>query len=72
MHIKIFDCDIFIDSNEVSIRDNKGSSGWSCESKPVPTYAVKDVVERYLLPNIYLYRYMKGLLKKPINPNAVS
>ena len=72
MHVKIFDCDIIINSHEVSIEDNKGRSGWSCESEPIPTYAVKDVIEGHLVPNIYLHRYMEELLKKPINPNAVS
>ncbi|HAU86038.1 MAG TPA: hypothetical protein DCW90_11250 [Lachnospiraceae bacterium] len=72
MHIKIFDCDIFIDSHEVSIQDKHSGSGWSCESQPIPTYAVKDVIEGHLVPNIYLHRYIEELLKKPINPNAVS
>lgn len=72
MHVKIFDCDIFIDSHEVSIKDKHGGSGWSCESEPIPTFAVKEVVERHLLPNIYLRKYMEELMKKPINPNCRS
>lgn len=72
MHVKIFDCDIFIDSHKVSINDKHGGSSWSYESEPIPTYAIKDVIEGHLVPNIYLHKYMEELMKKPINPNAVS
>ena len=72
MHIKIFDCDIFIDSHEVRVKDKYGITSRSYESKVLPTYIIMDVVEEHLVPNIYIRRYLEELLKKPINPNCVS
>ena len=72
MHVKIFDCDIFIDSHEVRVKDKYGITSRSYESKVLPTYTIKDVVEEHLVPNIYIRRYLEELLKTQINPNRVS
>ena len=42
MHIKIFDCDIFIDSCEISINDSRGGSSEKSFNTPLPTFFVKE------------------------------
>ena len=58
--------------SEVRVKDKYGITSRSYESKVLPTYTIKDVVEEHLVPNIYIRRYLEELLKTPINPNRVS
>lgn len=57
MYVKIFDCDIFIDSHEIKIEDSHGSSAMSCDTKSFHSNNVKNVIESYLVPDIYLKKY---------------
>ena len=46
MHIKIFDCDIFIDTHEISISDHSGESSYnSFNKKPIDTCVIKEIIE---------------------------
>ncbi len=50
MHIKIFDCDIFIDSHKISISDHSGESSYnSFNKKPLDTCVIKEIIEEHLL-----------------------
>ena len=50
MYVKIFDCDITIDSHEVSISDRFGKSSYnSFNKKPLDIYIVKEIIEEHLL-----------------------
>ena len=72
MYVKFFDCELFIDSHEIEIKDKRGSSGQSYGEYFIPPNNVKDLVEQFLVPTVYMRKYLKELLKKPINPNLRS
>lgn len=72
MHVKFFDCELFVSPHEITIKDKYGSSGQSWDSQDIPPNNVKRIVESHLVPNVFLHKYMEELMKKPINPNAVS
>lgn len=72
MYVKFFDCELFIDSHEIKIKNKRGSSGQSYGEHFIPPNNVKDLVEEFLVPTVYMRKYLEELLKKPINPNAVS
>lgn len=72
MYVKFFDCELFIDSHEIEIKDKRGSSGQSYGEYFIPPNNVKDLVEEFLVPTVYMRKYLEELLKKPINPNLRS
>lgn len=72
MYVKFFDCELFIDSHEIKIKDSHGSAGQSWDEQNIPPNNVKEIVESHLVPIVYLRKYMEELMKKPINPNCVS
>lgn len=57
MHVKIFDCDIFIDSHKISINDSRGGSSEKSFNTPLHTFFVKEVIEDYLLPEKAFEKY---------------
>ena len=69
MYVKFFDCELFIDSHEIKIKNKRGSSGQSYGEHFIPPNNVKDLVEEFLVPTVYMRKYLEELLKKPINPN---
>lgn len=72
MYVKFFDCELFIDSHEIKIKNKRGSSGQSYGEHFIPPNNVKDLVEEFLVPTVYMRKYLEELLKKPINPNLRS
>ena len=72
MYVKFFDCELFIDSHEIKIKDKRGSSGQSYGEHFIPPNNVKELVEEFLVPTVYMRKYLEELLKKPINPNLRS
>ena len=69
MYVKFFDCELFIDSHEIKIKNKRGSSGQSYGEHFIPPNNVKDLVEEFLVPTVYMRKHLEELLKKPINPN---
>lgn len=53
MYVKFFDCELFIDSYKIEIKDKKGSSGQSYGEHFIPPNNVKDLVEEFLVPTVY-------------------
>lgn len=72
MYVKFFDCELFIDSHEIKIKNKRGSSGQFYGEHFIPPNNVKDLVEEFLVPTVYMRKYLEELLKKPINPNLRS
>ncbi len=72
MYVKFFDCELFISPHEIKIRDKKGWNGQSYGEYFIPPNNVKDLVEEFLIPNVYQHKYVEELLKRPINPNLKS
>ena len=72
MYVKFFDCELFIDSHEIKIKNKRGSSGQSYGEHFIPPNNVKELVEEFLVPTVYMSKYLEELLKKPINPNLRS
>lgn len=67
MHIKIFDCDIFIDSHKISITDKHGGSSQESFCRPLPTFLVKEIIENHLLPDIAFDKFIKIILEGKIS-----
>lgn len=63
MYVKIFDCDIFIDSHEIIINDLHGGSSEKSFNKPLPPFLVKEVIEDYLLQEKAFEKFKKSILK---------
>lgn len=57
MYVKIFDCDITINSHEISINDSRGGSSEKSFGGPLPTFFVKEIIEDYLLPEKAFKKY---------------
>lgn len=57
MRVNIFDCDIIINSYEISISDSRGGSSEKSFGDPLPTFFVKEVIEDYLLPEKAFEKY---------------
>ncbi len=65
MHIKIFDCDIFIDSHEVSINDNNGEEMVTYNKYiPLKPVVVKDTIEAFFVPE-------KRLIEHPLSEDVI-
>ena len=60
MHVKIFDCDIIIDSHKISVSDNDGKSmvTWN-KYIPLKPIVVKDTIEAFFVPE-------KRLIEHPL------
>ena len=57
MYVKFFDCELFIDSHEIKIKNKRGSSGQS--------YG-----EHFILgPTVYQHKCVEELLKRKPDPN---
>ena len=63
MYVKIFDCDIFIDSHEISINDSRGGSSEKSFSNPLPVFLVNVIIEDYLLEKIAFEKLKKSILE---------
>ena len=51
MHVKIFDCDIFIDTHEISVSNNNGEETITCNKYiPLKPIVVKETIEAFFVP----------------------
>lgn len=71
MYVKFFDCELFIDSHEIEIKNKTGSSGQSYGEDFIPPNNVKELVEEFLVPTIYQHKCIAELTKRKPNPNIV-
>lgn len=70
MHIKIFDCDIFIDSHVMYITDGKSESGMNyLGNNPIPPNSIKETVEYYFMPELAFKKYA---IKTSFGPNVIT
>ena len=63
MHIKIFDCEIIIDSHEISILNPYGGSSEKSFNKSLPIFLVKEIIENYLFPDKAFQKFKDSILK---------
>lgn len=65
MHIKIFDCDIFIDLHKISVSDNDGQESVTCNKYiPLKPIVVKEAIESFFVPE-------KRLIEHPLPKDAI-
>lgn len=64
MHVKFFDCELFIDLHEIKIKNKTGSSGQSYGEYCVPPNNVKELVENFLVPTAYQHKCIIELTKR--------
>lgn len=69
MYVKFFDCELFIDSHEIKIKNKRWSSGQSYGEHFIPPNNVKDLVEEFLVPTVYQHKCVEELLKRKPDPN---
>ena len=71
MYVKFFDCELFIDSHEIKIKNKTSSSSQLYGKYLIPPNNVKELVEEFLVPTVYQHKCITELMKRKPNLNIV-